>query len=67
MTKIERIARRGDLITLFAMVFLADVAIGIQRATFSFFAVSLGATLTMVGFLGGMEGLTGDIYRTFQG
>jgi MFS family permease len=59
MTKIERIARRGDLITLFAMVFLADVAIGIQRATFSLFAVSLGATLTMVGFLGGMEGLTG--------
>ena len=59
MIRVQRIARRGDLLALFAMVFLADVAIGIHRATFSLFASSLGATLTMIGFLGGTEGLTG--------
>ncbi|MGD2040554.1 MAG: MFS transporter [Anaerolineae bacterium] len=59
MIRVRRIARREDLLALFAMVFLADVAIGIQRATFSLFASSLGATLTMIGFMGGTEGLTG--------
>jgi MFS family permease len=46
------------LLALFAMVFLADVAIGIYRATISLFASSLGATLTMIGILGSIEGLT---------
>jgi MFS family permease len=58
MTRVERIARRGDLLSIFAMVFLADVAIGIYRATFSLFADSLGATLTMIGIIGSIEGLT---------
>ncbi len=59
MNKVGRILNRRDLLALFAMVFMADVAIGIQRATFSLFASSLGASLTMIGFMGGMEGLTG--------
>ena len=52
MHRIKGIAKHGDLQALFVMVLLADVAIGIQRATFSLFASSLGATLTMPGIAG---------------
>jgi MFS family permease len=58
LATVEGIARRGDLLSIFVMVFLADVAIGIYRATFSLFADSLGATLTMIGIIGSIEGLT---------
>ncbi|MFC2046092.1 MFS transporter [Chloroflexota bacterium] len=58
MSGVKRIARRGDLLAIFAMIFLVDVAIGIYRATISLYASSLGATLTMIGILGAVEGLT---------
>jgi MFS family permease len=45
-------------LAIFAMVFLADIAIGIFRATFSLYANRLGATLTQVGIIGSIEGLT---------
>lgn len=58
MRRIERIAKRPELLTLFAMVFFADIAIGVARANFSLFASGLGASLAVVGALGGTEGLT---------
>lgn len=56
--RVGRIVIRRDLLAIFAMVFLADAAIGIFRPTFSLYARSLGASLTMIGALGGTEGLT---------
>jgi MFS family permease len=56
--RLGHILRRTDLLAIFVMVFLADSAIGIARATFSLYATSLGATLAMVGTLGGIEGVT---------
>ena len=57
MTALRRIARRRDLLSLFAIIFLTDLAIGIYRTTFSLFADSLGVRLAVIGTLGGMEGL----------
>jgi DHA1 family tetracycline resistance protein-like MFS transporter len=56
--RVGRIVIRRDLLAVFAMVFLADAAIGIFRPTISLYARSLGASLTMIGALGGIEGLT---------
>jgi len=56
--RVRRIVIRRDLLAVFAMVFLADAAIGIFRPTISLYARSLGASLTMIGALGGIEGLT---------
>jgi MFS family permease len=56
---LKHVVRRRDLLAIFAMVFMADVAIGIYRVTFSLFATSLGASLTLVGILSGLEGFIG--------
>jgi MFS family permease len=56
--RVECIVTRRDLLAIFGMVFLADAAIGIFRPTFPLYARGLGASLTMIGALGGTEGLT---------
>jgi len=56
--RVERIVLRKDLLVIFAMVFLADIAIGSFRVTVSLYARELGASLTLVGIIGGLEGLT---------
>ena len=58
MGRLARITKRPELLAIFAMVFFADIAIGVARANFSLYASSLGASLAMVGTLGGTEGLT---------
>jgi DHA1 family multidrug resistance protein-like MFS transporter len=56
--RMRRVVIRKELLAIYAMVFLADTAVGIFRPTFSLYARSMGASLTMIGALGGTEGLT---------
>jgi DHA1 family multidrug resistance protein-like MFS transporter len=58
LQRVQRIVIKRDLLATFVMVFLADIAIGTFRPTFSLFARDLGASLTMIGVLSGTEGLT---------
>jgi len=57
LSHLRRIAGRPELVFTFLMIFLTDVSIGIYRTTFSLFADSLGASLALIGVLGGVEGL----------
>lgn len=54
---LRRVLRR-DILLLCAVVFAADVVLGILSPTFSLFANSLGASLTLVGILSSTAGLT---------
>ena len=55
---IWRIVRRPEILSVFVVVFTADVVAGITIPTFSLYAVSLGASLALVGILTGAGGLT---------
>jgi MFS family permease len=58
MNRIQHLSIRKELVSIFVMVFLADVVNGIFSPTFSLYATSLGASLTLVGALGSTVGLT---------
>jgi MFS family permease len=49
---------RKEVVAICAMVFMADFSCGILLTTFSLYARSLGASLTLIGALGGIMGLT---------
>ncbi|MCW5879573.1 MAG: MFS transporter [Anaerolineae bacterium] len=54
---LRRVMRR-DILLLCAVVFAADVVLGMMSPTFSLFAQSLGASLALVGLLTSTAGLT---------
>ena len=49
---------RKEVVSVFLMVFVADVVVGIFSPTFSLFATSLGASVTLIGVLSSVRGLT---------
>ena len=56
--RVQRLLFRRELASVFAMVFIADVVVGIFSPTFSLFATSLGASVAFVGLLSSLVGLT---------
>jgi len=56
--RMRRVVIRKELLAIYAVVFIADLVIGIFSPTFSLFATSLGASLTLIGALSGTVGLT---------
>jgi MFS family permease len=56
--RILNLLRNRALLAIFIMIFLADTVSGIFYATFSLYAAGLGATLTLIGLLGSVVGLT---------
>ena len=52
------LVRRPEILAVLFVVFAADVVAGIIVPTFSLFAVSMGASLAMVGILTGAAGFT---------
>jgi MFS family permease len=57
-TRIKGLLVRKELVSIFAMIFVADTVVGIFSPTFSLYATSLGASLTLVGLLSSVVGLT---------
>jgi len=57
MNALRRVLRR-EVITICAVIFLADVMSGVVSPTFSLYAQELGASLTVVGALSSTIGLT---------
>jgi MFS family permease len=57
MQALRRVLRR-EVITICAVIFLADVMSGVVSPTFSLYAQQLGASLTVVGALSSTIGLT---------
>jgi DHA1 family multidrug resistance protein-like MFS transporter len=49
---------RGEVLALCCMIFTADIVSGIVSPTFSLYARSLGASLTLIGMLSSIVGLT---------
>jgi len=58
LTRLYRLLTRKEVVSAFAMVFLADVVVGMFSPTFSLFAKSLGASVTLIGVLSSARGLT---------
>jgi len=58
MSKMLHVLRRKEVLAACLMIFTADVVSGIVMPGFSLYATGLGANLTMIGALGGIEGLT---------
>jgi MFS family permease len=49
---------RKELVSAFAMIFIADLVVGIFSPTFALFAASLGASATLIGLLSSTVGMT---------
>jgi MFS family permease len=56
--RMRRVVIRKELLAVYATVFIADLVVGIFSPTFSLYATSLGASLTLIGALSGTVGLT---------
>lgn len=56
--RLRRLLTRKELLSVFVMIFIADVVTGVFSPTFSLYAASLGASLTLVGLLSSTVGLT---------
>lgn len=56
--RILAVLRRTEVLSACLMIFAADVVSGITMPGFSLYATGLGANLTLIGALGGIEGLT---------
>jgi MFS family permease len=54
----QQVLRSKEVLALCAMAFMADICTGIITPTFSLYAKGLGASLTLIGALGGINGLT---------
>ena len=57
-TTILQTLLRKEILTICAVVFLADNVAGVLLATFSLYAASLGASVVLVGLLTSLTGLT---------
>ena len=57
MKRLGGLLSRKDLLAVFLMIFIADLVMGVFSPTFSLYARSLGASLTLIGALGSMPGL----------
>jgi MFS family permease len=58
LSRLRHLLTRKELVAVFAMVFIADVVVGIFSPTFSLYATGLGASLTLIGALSSVVGLT---------
>jgi len=58
MQNLLQILKKKEVLALCATVFMADVVMGIVWPTFSLYATSLGASLTLIGALSAVVGLT---------
>ncbi len=58
MNKILRLLRRREVLAACLMILTADIVSGTTMPGFSLYATGLGANLTLIGALGGVEGLT---------
>lgn len=56
--RLQGLLTRKELVSVFIMIFIADVVVGVFSPTFSLYATSLGASLTLVGLLSSVAGLT---------
>lgn len=56
--RLQGLLTRKELVSVFVMIFIADVVVGVFSPTFSLYATSLGASLTLVGLLSSLAGLT---------
>lgn len=58
LSRLRHLFARKELVAVFVMVFIADVVVGIFSPTFSLYAAGLGASLTLIGVLSSVVGLT---------
>lgn len=58
MNKILQLLRRREVLAACLMILSADIVAGTTTPGFSLYATGLGANLTLIGALGGIEGLT---------
>lgn len=58
LRNVQQVLRKKEVLALCAMAFMADVCTGIVSPTFSLFAQSLGASLTLIGAISGVMGLS---------
>lgn len=49
---------RKELLSVFVMIFIADLVVGVFSPTFSLYAAGMGASLTFIGLLSSIVGLT---------
>jgi MFS family permease len=56
--RLQTIVWRRQILAVLAMVFIADLVVGMYSPTFSLFATSLGASLALLGTLSGTMGTT---------
>jgi MFS family permease len=62
-----RRAFRREILTICGIIFLADCIWSLQAPTFSIYAASLGASLSWVGFLSSLAGLTQFVISMWLG
>jgi len=58
LNRLRHLLTRKELVAVFVMIFIADGVVGIFSPTFSLYATGLGASLTLIGALGSVVGLT---------
>ena len=58
MKRLLQLLGRKELLSVFVMIFIADLVVGVFSPTFSLYAVGLGASLTFIGLLSSVVGLT---------
>lgn len=56
--RLQGLLTRKELASVFVMIFIADVVVGVFSPTFSLYATGLGASMTLVGVLSSVAGLT---------
>ena len=56
--RVRQLLVRKELVSAFAMIFIADLVVGIFSPTFALFAASLGASATLIGLLSSTVGMT---------
>lgn len=57
MRRLQRVVIRKEFLAVLVMVFIDDMVVGVFPPTFSLYATSLGASLTLIGALSGVVGL----------
>lgn len=56
--RVRELLVRRELVCVFAMIFIADLVVGIFSPTFALFASGLGASATLIGVLSSTVGMT---------
>jgi len=58
LKRLRALLGRKELLSVFVMIFVADLVVGVFSPTFSLYAAGLGASMTFIGLLSSIVGLT---------